>query len=392
MFKTAIAHSLELDSQDAIKDILEQCSEQLGDLMPQAGLLFAGIDHDFKLILDKINEIYPGIELIGCTTDGELSSVHGYTDDSIVLTLFSSDELYFNAGVADKISEDPVGSLKKAIQITKSSMDQEPDLCIVTPNTIKVLTEGFTTINIDFVIEGMKQALGETFPIFGGVPGDQYRFQGSYQFYNNNVFTEAAPFLFISGPLLFALGAESGWKPIGKKTKVTQADNETVYKIGDQTALEFYKHYLGNFDSMEVAEYPIAIFEKDEIRYYLRAPGFIDAEKGIMKFVGSVPEGATIQLTHATRDDIIAAVGKSVDSAAAKYPGTKPAMGLCFTCMARKMVLGTKVKEEYQVLKNQFPDLPVAGLYTYGEIGSLGEGKPARFHNETFLTLLLGVE
>ena len=87
MLKVAIAHSLEIDSSDAIKEVLEQCHEQLGDLIPQAGIFYTGIDHDFKLILDKINEMYPGIELIGCTTDGELSSVHGFSDDSVTLFL-----------------------------------------------------------------------------------------------------------------------------------------------------------------------------------------------------------------------------------------------------------------------------------------------------------------
>jgi hypothetical protein len=47
MFKVAVAHSLELDSSEAVADVLEQCREQLEDLEPQAGLLFAGIDHDF---------------------------------------------------------------------------------------------------------------------------------------------------------------------------------------------------------------------------------------------------------------------------------------------------------------------------------------------------------
>jgi len=103
MLKTAIAHSKELDSADAVEDVLEQCREILGELQAHAGMLFAGIDHDFALILNKINEVYPGIELIGCTTWGEISSVHGVADDSIVLTLFHSDEIEFKAGVADSL-------------------------------------------------------------------------------------------------------------------------------------------------------------------------------------------------------------------------------------------------------------------------------------------------
>ena len=115
MLKTVIVHSLELDSQDAAQEIVEQSRAELGGLNPQAGMLFAGIDHDFKLILKKINEAYPDMELIGCTTDGEMSSVQGFSDDSIVLTLFHSERLDFKAGVADKVTKDSVADFMKAV-------------------------------------------------------------------------------------------------------------------------------------------------------------------------------------------------------------------------------------------------------------------------------------
>ena len=47
MLKTTVAHSMELESQDAVEEVLKQCREKLGKLQPQAGLLFTGIDHDF---------------------------------------------------------------------------------------------------------------------------------------------------------------------------------------------------------------------------------------------------------------------------------------------------------------------------------------------------------
>ena len=109
MLKVAIAHSIELDSQVAIHEVLDQSHEQLGDLKPQAGILLVGIDHNHTLILDRINKVYPEIELIGCTTDGELSSVHGYTDDSITLMLLCSDKLSFKAGVAPFLCRTPPG-------------------------------------------------------------------------------------------------------------------------------------------------------------------------------------------------------------------------------------------------------------------------------------------
>ena len=388
MLNTAVAHSIELDSQNAIEEALEQCRETLGDLQPQAGLLFAGIDHDFQLILNKIYEVYPEIELIGGTTDGEMSSVHGFSDDSIVLTLFHSQELQFKAGVADRVSEGSLANIKEAVETAKSSLDQEPVLCITTPS--------YFNINFDTVFEGLQQALGGNFPVFGGLAGDQWRFQGSYQFYNNNVFTDAAPFLLIAGALIFSSGVDSGWIPIGKKGKVTQAEKNVVFKIGEQSALDYYKYYLGEeidvIDFGQFGDYPLAIFEDDGESFYLRAIGSFDKEKGSITCGVTIPEGTMVQITHTTRDKIIEAAKMSVNTAATDYPGSKPSVAICFTCAARKQVLGTRVEEEYQILKSNFPDLPVAGFYTYGEIGPLNKDKPARFHNETFLSLLLGTE
>ena len=386
MLKTAVAHSLELDSQDAIEEVLEQCRETLGELQPQAGLLFTGIDHDFQLILNRINEVYPEIELIGGTTDGEMSSVHGFADDSIVLTLFHSQELQFKAGVADRVSEGSLVNIKEAVETAKSSLDGEPVVCITTPS-------GWN-INCDVVIEGLQQALGENFPIFGGTAGDQFRGMGTYQFYNNKVFTVAAPFLLIAGPLLFSSGIESGWMPIGKKGKVTQSEKNIVYKIGEQSAYDYFKYYLGEgigVEDMPPAEYPLAVLEEDG-NYYLRALQSFNKETGYLTLSTNIPEGATVQITHTTRDKIIEASKMSVNSAFTVYPGSHPSVAVIFTCCMRKHVLGTRVVEEYEILKNNFPDLLVAGFYTYGEIGPLNRDKPSRFHNETFLSLLLGTE
>ena len=388
MLKVAITHSLELGTKDAIEEVLEQCHEQLEDLKPQAGILFTGIDHDFKLILDRINKVYPEIELIGCSTDGELSSVHGFAEDSITLILLCSDKLYFKTGIADKISKETAVIIKKAIDSVKLKLDLEPKLCITTPSGL--------TASGDDIVEGLRLSMGENFPIFGGTAGDQLRMKCTYQFYKNKVFTDAAPFLLICGPLLYSFGIETGKIPIGKKAVVTRSDNNVVYKIGKDNAIEFYKHHFGESIGLDdvgaIGEYPLAVFEDDKKSFYLRSSLNLDREKGSLTFVGNVPQGSTIQITHSSRDKIVDAAKTSVNSSMTDYPGTKPSAALCFSCASRKVVLGTRVKEEYDAFKKNFPDLPVAGFYTYGEIGPIGKDKPARFHNEAFINLILGLE
>ena len=98
MFKAIVAFSDDLDTEDAVKDILSQCDEQLEGLIPDAGLLFAGTEYEHKDLLDSINSRFPGIQLIGCTTDGEMSSSGGYSEDAIALTLLCADRIGISAG------------------------------------------------------------------------------------------------------------------------------------------------------------------------------------------------------------------------------------------------------------------------------------------------------
>jgi hypothetical protein len=89
MFTAVVGHSEDLDTLAAANEILAQCRSKLKGTVPRAGLLFAAIDFDHQVLLDEINRHYPGIQLIGCSTDGEISSDLGFREDSVTLILFA---------------------------------------------------------------------------------------------------------------------------------------------------------------------------------------------------------------------------------------------------------------------------------------------------------------
>jgi hypothetical protein len=78
MLKFAVGHSNDPDSQAAVSEVLEQIRLALAGIPPKVGILFTAIDFDHALILHQIVEAFPEIDLIGGTTDGEMSSVLGF--------------------------------------------------------------------------------------------------------------------------------------------------------------------------------------------------------------------------------------------------------------------------------------------------------------------------
>ena len=106
MLTAVVGHSEETDPAAVADEVLEQCRAKLGGTPARAGLLFAAIDFDHQVILDAIGRCYPGLELIGCTTDGEVSSELGFCEDSATLILFASDTVDITAGVGRGLSRD----------------------------------------------------------------------------------------------------------------------------------------------------------------------------------------------------------------------------------------------------------------------------------------------
>lgn len=380
MFQAAIGHSHDVDSLEAAREVIEQCKAKLQGRAPQAGILFSAMDFDHEAILETINEAFEGIELIGCTTDGEVSSLLEFQEDSLTLLVLASERIEIKAGLGRNLSADLAAATAQATQEAKAKCTKEPRLCIITPESM--------TVSSSNVLEHLSHELGETFPIFGGIAADQWQFKKTYQFYGKERLSDALPLLLFAGPIQFSHGVGSGWSPIGKQGTVTSVSGNVVHRIDDQSAIEFYKYYLGDHITPS-GEYPLAVFDPAEEHFYLRAPLAYDEESGSITFAGDLPEQATVQLTATQRDKILHASQTSMQDALSHYSG-EPTLAIIISCAARKQLLGTRTNEEYKLFREHAADLDVFGFYAYGEIAPLQANKPTRFHNETLITLLLG--
>ncbi len=380
MLKIAVGHSNDPDSLEAVDEVIQQCLDSLAGEIPQAGILFAAIDFEHELILNRINATFPDLELIGGTTDGEVSSVLGFQQDSLTLMLFCTDDIEIRAAVGRNVSQNPTAIAQQTVETLKDTLKTDLRLCIATPESL--------TTSASSILEGLRLGLG-TVPVLGGTTGDQTKIQRTYQFFKTEVLSDSVPILLWGGNLLFSHGVASGWHPIGKRSIVTKVHKNIIYEIDEKPALEFYRYYFDDF-APDVA-YPLAIFPPGEETFFLRGALSYDPEMGSLTVAADVPKRSVIQITEATQDSIKAASKTAFDYAWETYPGTEPAAALFFSCAWRRFVLGTQTNQEYAAIANtlQYP-IPSCGFYTYGEISPLREKGPTFFHNTTFVTLLLG--
>src|SRR3954471_104048 len=147
--RACVVHSQDVDSVDAVAELIAGAKVALGASLPRVAMLFAGIDHDFAIVLEQINAQWPGIAMIGCTTDGEMSSHILFAEDSLALVLLSGDDFHAVSGVAKSVSTDVAGSIRAsvndAVQRLAASGNGDhgghggaPRLCITMPDGLTV--------------------------------------------------------------------------------------------------------------------------------------------------------------------------------------------------------------------------------------------------------------
>jgi hypothetical protein len=358
MLKVAVGHSNDPDSQSAIDEVLEQCISSLAGEIPKAGLLFAAIDFDHALILQRIHQAFPDIELIGGTTDGEISSVLEFQQDSLTLMVFCSDEIEIRQELGARFQR--IQLKQQGLPLSKHK-ETHTTSSVVFDCSRRLHSSGV------LILDGLRQALGQTVPIIGGLAADHWRFQKTYQFFRSEVLSDAVPVLLFSGALLFSHAIANGWHPIGKKSRVTKVNKNIVYEIDGKPALDFYRQYFGELPPS--AEYPLAVFDLEEKHFYLRAANGFDQESGSITFFADIPDQAIVQIAETTREDILTASQSSIRDALDNYPGSEPEAALLFSCASRRKLLGTRTKEEYHLVKNCLSKaVPSCGFYSSGEI------------------------
>ncbi|MDG2618119.1 FIST N-terminal domain-containing protein [Thermoleptolyngbya sichuanensis XZ-Cy5] len=385
MLTVAIGHSDDPDAYAAAKDVIEQCQATLQGRSPQVGILFAALDFDHSLILETLSTSFPEMVVVGCTTDGELSSKLAFQQDSVVLMAIASDTLAIGAGVGYDLSQDPEAAIQRAIAQARSGLnlpaEAVPSLCLTFPESL--------TYDSSLVVAHLQKALGDSVPLFGGFAGDQSQFQKTYQFYSSEVLTDAIPILLFFGDLKLGHGVAHGWTPTGERGTITRADGHLLQEIDYRPALEFYQRYMN--DLLPSTEFPLAVWEEGADGYYLRASIGFDSETGSIQAIPLWPQSAQVQIARSSRDEIIEGAHTSVQAALASYPGQHIEAVLLFSCCVRHTLLGLRTQQEYAMVQEALPQMPAAaGFYTYGEIAPLTPGATSRAHHSTFVTLLLG--
>jgi len=157
---------------------------------------------------------------------------------SIAIAAIRSDNLDFSAHLEEDIDINPRQKGQRIAKIVKEGISKGID-----KGVFIILSDGLSGV-IDDVLRGAQEVLGTSFPILGGGAGDDFLFQKTYQYYNNEIFTKSALGILIKSSKI-GFGMRHGWHPLGKPYKVSRAQKNVVWELDGRSAIEIYQNYFG---------------------------------------------------------------------------------------------------------------------------------------------------
>ena len=176
---------------------------------------------------------------------------------------------------------------------------------------------------------------------------------------------------------------------MGVYRTVTKSEDNLIFSIDEQPALETYLRLLGKeisakddkvkfFDAIGI-HYPFQI-ERVDREPLLCNPISYNREKEALICESNVPQGSKFRFSTPPDFDIIETVVGKAKELKDKTQSEADAL-LIFSCAGRLRALGPIAQEENEGLQNVW-QAPMAGFYTYGEFGRAINGKH-EFHSTT---------
>jgi hypothetical protein len=351
----------------------------LGDTA-QLALVFASNDvlRDGSALAD-VMAAYPRALLFGCSTAGEICDAQVH-EESLVVTAVAFESVTLES--ATIVLTEGCDSFGAGQQLARR---------LPTEGLVHalVLSEGLN-INGSDLVRGLTETLPDHVTATGGLSGDGAGFTETYVLVDGKPLRDAVAVVGLYGERLrVGYGSLGGWDPFGPERVITRSAGNVLYELDGRSALDLYKSYLGDQAEGLPASgllFPLSVRSGDSngddgvVRTILA----VDEAEHSMTFAGDIPEGAYARLMKANFDRLIdGAVGAARTSYAASG-SVEPQLALLISCVGRKLVLGQRVEEELEGVRDVLGSGTVmAGFYSYGEISPFTPGARCTLHNQT---------
>lgn len=341
---------------------IKQCKED--GFAPTLAVVFAHISFDMNEVSNVFQKEH--IQCIGASSAGEF--IDGELEQpGIACMLLEVDKRFFKI-LFRSINNDLTGVATEIAMAGKTAFSHPAFI---------ILVSGLTNDG-EIILKQIQKIAGETTAIYGGFASEQMKFADTFIFGNDQITTNGIAALVLDSEKISVEGLSAGgWKPIGIVRTITKSDNNKVFTIDNEPALDLIARYLKmSIDDFKKGPEIFASLSKkfqlqlqrNDSYAVMRAPIWVDVDERSVSYTGVMPEGCRIQFALLPSFEVIDNVVKEFENVQAA--NENPDAILIFSCKAREMIFGPLIAEEVERL-NELWNKPMSGFLSYGEIGKV---------------------
>jgi hypothetical protein len=359
---------------------------------PQLVLVFGGSSLPGDDVIRAVRSRYPSAMLAGCSTAGEITGA-AVADGTLAVTALRFASAHVRAAVEPCATAGEARAAGERLGATLTA----PDLAHVL-----VLSNGLA-VHGTALVEGLVATLPSHVAVTGGLAGHGARSKRTWVLSGDPwepagadacAPGRAVAIGLYGGALRVGFGCGGGWDPFGPSRVITRAAGNVIYELDHQPALALYQRYLGD----QAAGLPAAgLAFPLELRSAggpprVRAMLAMDEATGSIAFAGDTPVGDHARLMHANLDRLADGAFEAAKQARHRA-GVAGGLAILVSCVGRRQVLGQRVEDELECVREVLGEIPTTGFYSSGELCPSGPaGTGCELHNQTMTVTILSEE
>lgn len=391
-----IGSSQAVDPQEAAYQAASMIKNQTKNTPIDTVLLFTSIHYVQKEVLEAVHSILKPAKLVGSSSAGIIIA-DALTTRGLVLVAMTGTALNFSTGFTLHTTGQDMRQF--GFELTrKMTLDYKSN---VVKQAALVFSDGMLSYNDDFIL-GAQETLGHTCALLGSFSCDDFKFKKTFQFCQKHILSRAAAGLIIgSATHHIAFSCKNGFIPLGKPRLITSAEGPVIRTIDDKPALHLYEEFFqGDLESFKrgflkspAVIYPLGIYLDRQRQYLIRYPVDI-LDDGSIVCQAQVPSGTEVHLMINNKDSCKAAATAAALEIKKNLDGRTPQLLLIFESVIRHKIMGHSMQNEIRSIKEVLgSNVPVAGMYSFGEISRLehaDEQDTTELQNGSMLLIAVG--
>ena len=336
-----------------------EIAAELGDCAFQHIIVMYSPAHNAKLVAELFRTTFPGVEISGCSTSGEISP-EGMLQGGIVAVAFPVVGFRVVADVIADVNRSGVehaSELARKLKLRFGSGQPLRDRVFAL-----LLVDGLSNAE-ETLIAAVHWAMDDV-QLIGGSAGDDLAFRETSLIHKGRIVQHAALLIMVESHYPFQVFKTQNFEPTGSKLVVTAADTEkrVVYELNAEPAAQEYAAAIGllphDLGPFSFASYPLVVRVGGD--YYCRSIRNMNPD-GSLTFFCAIDEG--LVFTVANPQDMVQATLSTLETVDRSLGGIEAVLG--FDCILRRL------DAENRQMSHQLTDIyrryRVVGFHTYGE-------------------------